>query len=107
MIKTCAVCRKDFRTLEGRRKLCSMTCRNVFNGIRSRGRVPVQAIAAAKRRMDVIQRERLRELFGELSVREIAVFKWAWRRAYNRGYVAGRSESRKLYRRRQTQEIAA
>lgn len=86
MIKTCGVCRQPFRPTDYRRKLCSVKCRNAYNGIRSKGKTPVEAIEASKRLRDQSTREDVRKQFGELSVREIELFKWTYKLAWQRGY---------------------
>lgn len=81
----CTRCGKAFKPTYVGRKFCGRRCANRTRSEQLRGRLhPAIAAHIAKRNADV--RDMLRAEFGELSIREIALFKWAWKRAYQRGY---------------------
>lgn len=98
MTVTCAVCRKPFQRFpSSRQTCCSRTCGYQRQSRRKRGHMPIKANQARL----AIQRERsraaLQREFGDLSVREIAIIRRVYWKAYNIGYQRALSrEPRKV-----------
>lgn len=89
-IKTCPICTQPFRAYHVTRVTCSRRCCRVHLKALMHGRTPVKAVLAhaAKRRQQI---EALAtERFGTLTVREIALFNFAAKAGYRRGYQFGK-----------------
>lgn len=93
---TCLECGTVFqpgKTSQGReRRFCRTTCSRIYHGKHFDIRKRVEARKAAC--ADAI-REKLRAEFGPLSARDIALYRWVWRVAYNRGYGTGQRNPRR------------
>jgi endogenous inhibitor of DNA gyrase (YacG/DUF329 family) len=84
----CPVCEKAFRRYGGHIRTTSPTCSNRCRGL-LRG-APRAAWAAWKQKADDRVQTQVQVYFGRLSERELAIFRHAWKVAYQRGRVSGR-----------------
>lgn len=93
--KTCPACRCQFTPRRDRQATCGRTtCVRRWQGLQRKGVKPVKAIAVRhQQRLDAV-RTMLREQFGELSVREIHLFRAIWKRAYQRGFNVAQAHYR-------------
>ena len=88
--KTCEWCHDPFTPTRPEQRFCPRpaACANLFFARRRRGVVPVEAIAAMKRKRLERITAACAEQFGELSEREGALVRFALSLGYDRGYAA-------------------
>lgn len=99
--RTCRRCGNPFKVYpSSRQACCSLECRYAQQSDDRRGIHPYSATSKRVDSQKAEYRAQLRREFGELSVREIELFKRVYWTAYQRGYNKG------IYRRRSTQEAA-
>jgi hypothetical protein len=90
----CRQCGQTFQRKHRAQFLCGNACGHRWRAAKwARGEHPaIQKLRV--RRLDRVRQALGRE-FEELSIREIAVFKWAWKHGYQHGYAKGRYLSRR------------
>ncbi len=83
--RICLGCKRPFFPARPHSKTHGRKCASKWLSEQRKGKLS-PALAPHISAKTATTRAALRAEFGELSVREIAVFKWAWKRAYQRGY---------------------
>lgn len=91
--KTCPICQCQFTPMRRARGVqtqhCGLRCSRKAQALALKGKTPTKAVLAVKAKRDQELRAALRGTFDELSVRDIELFRFAYRTAYNRGYLKG------------------
>jgi len=83
----CQVCAVGFvAPRSAKRKTCSMRCRGLWISRQMVGMEPKRATAGRLQQVHLYGREDVRQRFGDLSVRELAIIKHFYWKAWNRGY---------------------
>jgi hypothetical protein len=83
--KPCEWCQRPFAPREARIRFCRRRCVDKWKSKQMEGHRWPMAEARNQQRLDRVKRD-LGAEFGELSIREIQLFKWTWRTAYQHGY---------------------
>jgi hypothetical protein len=93
--KQCPACRCRFTPRRDRQVTCGrVACVRRWQGAQRKGQKPVKALAARRQQRLDEMRTMLREQFGELTVREIHLFRAIWKRAYQRGFNVAQAHYR-------------
>jgi hypothetical protein len=97
---TCAVCQRAFyrppSEIRNERPMCSLACAGKRQAERQKGQTPTIAMRAAQRARDARLQEALKFYFGPLTQREVEIFRYAWRVAYQRGWNKQRAGRRRV-----------
>lgn len=94
--RLCAYCHEPFTPTRVAQRYCPRParCANFGAARRLKGVVPVQAVAAKQRRDQALVQAACLQIFGALTDREQAIYRFAYQRGYDKGYFTmGRTAS--------------
>lgn len=96
--RTCVVCTQPYTPRYQEQETCGGRCARVHGGRQHKGQLPPQFAKKIQARREA-RREAIRQTlgarFGELSAREIEIFTFVYRIAYDRGYAKGLAHQRR------------
>ena len=95
--RACKQCGGTFQPRSKAQILCGLACVRAWNSRRLKGRTHPALQAAKEARLAIVKADLL-ATFGELSTRDLAIFRWAYQRGWRVGYQKSEAKNRRAQR---------
>lgn len=95
--RECKQCGRSFQPRAKAQILCGLPCVHAWNARRLKGRIHPALQAAKEARLGLVKADLL-ATFGELSTRDLAIFRWSYQRGWKVGYQKAEAKNRRAQR---------